>query len=52
MVHHNKKYAELNMHTAHNRRVSGSLHCARSAQIPSLRSGTSDTRRALGGMQA
>ncbi|RLA95083.1 MAG: hypothetical protein DRG69_04100 [Deltaproteobacteria bacterium] len=33
--------------TSYNRRVSGSLHCVRSTQIPSLRSGTSDTHQAL-----
>ena len=28
MVYHNKKYAELNMHTAHNKRASGSMPTA------------------------
>ena len=44
MVHYNKKYTELNMHTAHNKRVSGFVPLGTSPKsFASLR--TSYTRR-------
>ncbi len=46
MVHYNKKYAGLNMHTAHNKRVSGS-GLEPSPKSPLLLLRTSDTRKTL-----